>query len=325
MCAICHQGAQRGWRVLTAWQATTLTCRRCCLRPKNPTPGTLRKHRRLAGLPEGGPAHRTDQPAASQGATWGKTKQPVTSSQTGGHPYFLCRRTARPPGASPTATPCADSGGRQTGTPQQHSRMPGSTGPRGSRPHRPNRGYLAAMAQAASAQSPEHRRPAWGASQGHGSSRDSLIKGPHLRAPARSGHLRAARDGGVHRPAGQGGRRHARPTTRHAIQRRAVVRSLDAPDPHGFGDGPRRLMSRLWRHPRNEFGVFAQSCRPADSGMPSSRPDTGDTDADRPGRGTVRHYRRSDARHVLLFDVDRRQRRVRSLGSGIRSADRRRS
>jgi hypothetical protein len=87
LCAICHQGAQRGWRVLVALAGL----------PNLPTllfeakgyAERLFSYRRLAGLPDGPARQALIQPAASQGATWEDEAADYVVTQTGGHPYFL--------------------------------------------------------------------------------------------------------------------------------------------------------------------------------------------------------------------------------------------
>jgi hypothetical protein len=87
LCATCHKGAQRGWRVLVALAGLPNLPMLLC--ETKPYAERLFSYRRLAGLPDGPARQALIQPAVSQGATWEDAAVNYLLAQTGGHPYFL--------------------------------------------------------------------------------------------------------------------------------------------------------------------------------------------------------------------------------------------
>jgi hypothetical protein len=87
LCAICHQGAQRGWPVLVALAG--LPNLPTWLFEAKPYAERLFSYRRLAGLPAGPARQALVQPVARQGSAWEDQAVNHVVAQTGGYPYFL--------------------------------------------------------------------------------------------------------------------------------------------------------------------------------------------------------------------------------------------
>jgi len=185
LCAICHQGAQRGWRVLAALAG--LPNLPALLFEAKGYAERLFSYRRLTGLPEGPARQALIQPAAGQGATWEDAAVGYLVAQAGGYPYFL-QAYGHAAWESAKGRPVLTLDDARAGALSGLALLDtGFYRPRWQRATPAQQGYLAAMAQDGASPSKSGNIAArLGNTAGDiRSSRDSLIKKDLIYAPRR--------------------------------------------------------------------------------------------------------------------------------------------